>query len=70
MPPAEFRVETAVQDDFLDRLLTGGAIAPAVVGLSIVQAITRAHDGDVHAEPRPGGGLAVTVTLPGRADDR
>ncbi|MGW4498352.1 sensor histidine kinase [Micromonospora sp. NPDC004336] len=36
----------------------------AGLGLSIVQAIARAHGGDVHAEPRPGGGLTVTVTLP------
>jgi signal transduction histidine kinase len=32
--------------------------------LSIVQAIARAHGGEVHAEPRDGGGLVVTVTLP------
>jgi signal transduction histidine kinase len=36
------------------------------LGLSIVRAVARAHDGDVHAEPRDGGGLVVTVTLPGR----
>ncbi len=34
------------------------------LGLSIVRAIARAHGGDVHAEPREGGGLVVTVTLP------
>jgi signal transduction histidine kinase len=34
------------------------------LGLSIVQAVARAHDGDVQAEPRDGGGLIVTVTLP------
>jgi signal transduction histidine kinase len=39
----------------------------AGLGLSIVQAIARAHGGDVHAEPRDGGGLVVTVTLPGHA---
>jgi signal transduction histidine kinase len=38
----------------------------AGLGLSIVRAVARAHDGDVHAEPRDGGGLVVTVTLPGR----
>jgi signal transduction histidine kinase len=37
----------------------------AGLGLSIVRAITRAHGGDVNAEPRHGGGLVVTVTLPG-----
>ncbi|MBO2458818.1 sensor histidine kinase [Actinomadura violacea] len=36
----------------------------AGLGLSIVQSIVRAHDGDVTARPRPEGGLAVTVALP------
>jgi signal transduction histidine kinase len=36
----------------------------AGLGLSIVQSVARAHGGDVHAEPRHGGGLKVTVTLP------
>ena len=36
----------------------------AGLGLSIVQAVARAHGGDVSAEPRTGGGLIVTVTLP------
>ena len=40
----------------------------AGLGLSIVQAITRAHGGDVQAEPREAGGLTVTVTLPGWTD--
>ena len=35
------------------------------LGLSIVRAVARAHDGDVHAESRDGRGLIVTVTLPG-----
>lgn len=38
----------------------------AGLGLSIVRAVARAHHGDVRAEPRDGGGLVVTVTLPGR----
>jgi signal transduction histidine kinase len=38
----------------------------AGLGLSIVRAVARVHDGEVHAEPRDGGGLVVTVTLPGR----
>ena len=38
------------------------------LGLSIVRAVARAHGGDVRAEPRPGGGLVVTVTLPGPTD--
>lgn len=45
---------------------TAGA-AGTGLGLSIVRAIARAHDGDVRATPRPGGGLVVTVNLPGQA---
>jgi signal transduction histidine kinase len=45
-----------------DRLST--ATPGAGLGLSIVAAVARAHGGDVHAEPRDGGGLIVTVTLP------
>ena len=36
----------------------------AGLGLSIVRAVARAHGGTVDAEPRPGGGLVVRVTLP------
>ncbi|HEY3896112.1 MAG TPA: HAMP domain-containing sensor histidine kinase [Pseudonocardiaceae bacterium] len=36
----------------------------AGLGLSIVRAVVAAHDGAVHAEPVPGGGLTVTVRLP------
>jgi signal transduction histidine kinase len=39
--------------------------AGAGLGLSIVQSVARAHGGDVCAEPRDGGGLVVTVSLPG-----
>lgn len=35
------------------------------LGLSIVRAVARAHDGEARAAPRDGGGLTVTVTLPG-----
>ncbi|MEV4515102.1 HAMP domain-containing sensor histidine kinase [Dactylosporangium sp. NPDC049525] len=34
------------------------------LGLSIVRAVARAHGGQVHAEPRDGGGLVITVILP------
>jgi signal transduction histidine kinase len=34
------------------------------LGLAIVSSITTAHHGTVTAEPRPGGGLTVTVTMP------
>ncbi|MEV6242011.1 HAMP domain-containing sensor histidine kinase [Lentzea sp. NPDC051838] len=36
----------------------------AGLGLSIVRAVTVAHNGRVHAEPRDGGGLVVTVEIP------
>ncbi|WTW99986.1 HAMP domain-containing histidine kinase [Streptomycetaceae bacterium NBC_01309] len=36
------------------------------LGLSIVQAITRAHDGSVDATANPGGGITVRVELPTR----
>lgn len=47
----------------------GGRQRPAApqgagLGLSIVRAVARAHGGDVCAEPREGGGLIVTATLP------
>ncbi|MEU7755652.1 HAMP domain-containing sensor histidine kinase [Micromonospora sp. NPDC049101] len=34
------------------------------LGLSIVRAVARAHGGTVDAQPRPAGGLIVTVSLP------
>ncbi|MFG3302311.1 sensor histidine kinase [Micromonospora chersina] len=34
------------------------------LGLSIVRAVAQAHGGGVHAQPREGGGLVVTVILP------
>jgi two-component system sensor histidine kinase VanS len=34
------------------------------LGLAIVQSIVRAHDGTLDLEPRPAGGLLVTVRLP------
>ena len=40
------------------------------LGLSIVRAIAEAHHGHVVALPRPGGGLAITVTLPIAAEYR
>jgi signal transduction histidine kinase len=44
-----------------DRVVTAKG---AGLGLSIVQSIVRAHDGEVTARPRPEGGLDLTVTLP------
>lgn len=46
-----------------ERTVGGGA----GLGLSIVRAIVTAHAGTVTAEPVPGGGLLVTVRLPGKA---
>ncbi|MQY05575.1 sensor histidine kinase [Actinomadura macrotermitis] len=45
-----------------DRLVTAKG---AGLGLSIVRSVARAHDGEVEAHPREGGGLTVTVVLPG-----
>ncbi|SEG72950.1 Signal transduction histidine kinase [Thermomonospora echinospora] len=39
------------------------------LGLSIVRAIAGAHGGHARAEPRPDGGLTVTVTLPARTPE-
>lgn len=42
-----------------------GAVRGSGLGLSIVRAVVAAHGGTAVAEPVPGGGLAVTVRLPG-----
>jgi signal transduction histidine kinase len=42
----------------------------AGLGLSIVRAVAAAHGGSVHAEPLPGGGLAVRATLPAAGNPR
>jgi signal transduction histidine kinase len=42
-----------------------GSAPGAGLGLSIVRAVARAHGGEATARPREGGGLVVTVTLPG-----
>jgi signal transduction histidine kinase len=41
-----------------------GSAEGSGLGLSIVRSIVVAHGGTVTAEPRPDGGLAVTVELP------
>ena len=47
------------------RLGTDRLAGPGVgLGLSIVRAVARAHGGDAQAEPRDGGGLIVTVSVP------
>ncbi|WP_018348576.1 sensor histidine kinase [Longispora albida] len=45
------------------RLRTGGL----GLGLTIVRAVAQAHQGGVSVTPRPGGGLDITVDLPGSA---
>jgi signal transduction histidine kinase len=60
--------------DEIDRLfepfqrLSSGRGTPGTgshgLGLSIARAIATAHDGAVTAEPRPEGGLAVSVRFP------
>jgi signal transduction histidine kinase len=55
-----FRVESSRSRD------SGGA----GLGLSIVAAVARSHGGAASAAPREGGGLVVTVTLPGDAAPR
>jgi signal transduction histidine kinase len=51
-----------------DRAPAGGPKGVGL-GLSIVQAVARAHDGEVRADAREGGGLIVTVTLPPAPQD-
>jgi signal transduction histidine kinase len=41
----------------------------AGLGLSIVRSVAHAHGGDVHAVPRPGGGLTIHVRIPALTTD-
>lgn len=50
-----------------DRLANSGPASPgrgAGLGLSIVRSVAHAHCGEVHARPRPDGGLSVYVRIP------
>jgi signal transduction histidine kinase len=50
-----------------DRLTDTDSSAPgrgAGLGLSIVRSVAHAHHGDVHAIPRPDGGLTINVRIP------
>ena len=60
------RVVATLAEPFLrgsERIRTDHA--GAGLGLAIVKSITEAHDGTLTLAPRPGGGLRVTVQLPG-----
>jgi signal transduction histidine kinase len=46
-----------------DRIRTGGR-GGVGLGLAIVRSIVVAHAGSIRAQPRPGGGLEIEVTLP------
>ncbi|GCB46567.1 cell wall metabolism sensor histidine kinase WalK [Streptomyces sp. NL15-2K] len=50
-----------------DRFFRAGGGAGSGLGMAIVQGVVRAHGGEVSVRTAPGEGLAVTVTLPGRA---
>ncbi|MFF0446756.1 sensor histidine kinase [Streptomyces sp. NPDC004609] len=45
-----------------------GSARGSGLGLSIVRAVARTHNGDATAVPRPGGGLEVTATVPAVAE--
>jgi signal transduction histidine kinase len=51
------------------RRATPGGNHGAGLGLSIVRSVAHAHGGDVHAIPRPDGGLTVHVRIPALATD-
>jgi signal transduction histidine kinase len=52
-----------------ERRATQGANHGAGLGLSIVRSVAHAHGGDVHATPRPDGGLTMQVRIPALATD-
>lgn len=47
----------------------GGIVRGAGLGLSIVRSVANAHNGQVEARPREGGGLVVQVRIPAAADE-
>jgi signal transduction histidine kinase len=50
-----------------ERRATPGGNHGAGLGLSIVRSVAHAHGGDVHATPRPDGGLTIHVRIPALA---
>ena len=54
-----------------ERLATGtrgSAVRGAGLGLSIVRSVANAHQGELHAEPREGGGLVVRLRIAAAPD--
>ena len=63
-PPVDAAAAARLTEPF-ERLGREADARGAGLGLSIVSAVTRAHGGALSIEPRPGGGLVVSVRLPG-----
>ena len=66
-PPIERDAAERLAEPF-ERLERRAEGRGAGLGLSIVRAVSEAHDGTLQIEPRPGGGLVVAVRLP-RAEE-
>ena len=62
-PPVDAEAAARLTDPF-ERLGREADGRGAGLGLSIVSAVSRAHGGSLSIEPRPGGGLIVSVRLP------
>lgn len=55
------------RDQAFERFARGNSGQPgAGLGLAIVRQAVESHNGDVNLEGRPGGGLVVVITLPGK----
>ncbi|WP_214412588.1 sensor histidine kinase [Sphaerisporangium fuscum] len=63
-PIAEYEVDELFEPFRRQQGERVGSARGAGLGLSIVRAIVKAHDGTITAHPRPEGGLTVTVRLP------
>ena len=63
-PPVDAGAAARLTEPF-ERLGREADARGAGLGLSIVSAVSRAHGGSLSIEPRPGGGLVVSVRLPG-----
>ncbi len=62
-PPVDAGAAARLTEPF-ERLGREADARGAGLGLSIVSAVSRAHGGSLSIEPRPGGGLVVSVRLP------